>query len=420
MTSCARLALMKSILLVFASWRMAVVLFMGFSSGIPLGLTGGTLQAWMASENVDLTVIGVFSLVGLPYSLKFFWSPLMDRSVPPFLGRRRGWVLITQICLILAISALAFSNPVTAPGALATMAVLVAFFSASQDIVIDAYRTEVLKPEELGAGSGVYIMGYRIAMLVSGALALILADHLPWRVVYLIMASVMLIGVITTILAPEPKTDAKPPKTLSEAVARPVIEFFKRRGVFEILIFILIYKLDVVMAMAMTTPFMLQIGFTKTDIGAVTKGFGMVATIIGTLTGGALMTRLGLYRSLWLFGILQGLSGLSFTLLAHLGHHYPMMVTAITVENFCSGMGTAAYSAFLMSLCNKRFTATQYALLSSLMALSRVIAGTPTGYLAKTIGWEHYFLIATFIAIPGLLMLTRYQTWIKSVEQPTI
>lgn len=409
---------MNSIIQVFLNFRMATVLLFGFSSGVPLALTAGTLQAWMATENVDLTVIGIFALVGLPYTLKFLWAPFMDRYVPPFLGRRRGWILIAQLALVITISAMAFAEPSASPGVLALLAVLVAFSSASQDIVVDAFRTELLKPEELGAGAGVFIMGYRIAMLVSGAVALILADHMAWRTVYLIMAGTMLIGILTTFLTPEPVMQAKPPKSLQEAIMVPFIDFFRRRGAVEILIFILLYKLDVIMTLAMTTPFMLQIGFTKTDIGAVTKGFGLIATIVGTLLGGAWMVRLGLQRSLWCFGFLQGFSGISYVMLAKLGHHYPMMVTAIAVENFCSGMGTAVFTAFLMSLCNQRFTATQYALLSSFMAISRVVVGAPTGFLAKNLGWEMYYVVCTLIAIPGLLLLLRYRVWMAEETPP--
>ncbi len=397
--------------MVFASWRMAVVLLTGFSAGIPLGLTGGTLQAWMASVGVDLTVIGIFSLVGLPYALKFLWSPLMDRYTFPFLGRRRSWILIAQVALVFGIAAMAFTDPVATPLLMAVLAFCVAFFSASQDIAVDAYRTEILKVEELGAGAGLYIMGYRIAMVISGAVALILSDHLPWTAVYLIMAATMFIGIVAVLFAPEPQVAVKPPRTLREAVFLPFIEYFRRRGAFEMLGFILLYKIDVAMALAMTTPFMLELGFTKTDIGAVTKAFGLVATIFGTLAGGALMTRWGIKRSLWVFGFTQALSGLSFIMLARLGHNYPMMVTAITVENVCSGLATAAFAAFIMSICDKRYTATQYALLTSFMALTRVLVGTPTGWIAKTTGWEIYFVISTLIAIPGLLLLTRFDRW---------
>lgn len=400
-----------SLIHAFTNWRMFIVLLAGFSSGIPLALSGATLQAWMADRKVDLTVIGVFSLVTMPYALKFLWSPLMDRFVPPFLGRRRGWMFITQLALVGGIILLGLSDPVASPGRVALIAVLVAFFSASQDIVIDAYRTEVLPNEEFGIGSGVYVMGYRIAMIVSGGGALVLADRMPWSAVYFIMALTMGVGVIASLFGPEPIVDVKPPKSLSEAIILPFMEFFKRRGALETLLFLVLYKLDVFLTLAMQTPFMLDIGFSKTDIGAITKFFGMITTIAGALFGGGLMLKLGMQRSLWVFGIAQALAGLSYMLLAHVGAQYPLLVLAIAVENLCSGMGIAAYSAFMMSLCDKRFTATQYALLSSFMGFARGIVQTPSGYLAKAFGWERYFLICALISIPGLALLTRFKKW---------
>jgi PAT family beta-lactamase induction signal transducer AmpG len=390
---------------------MAVVFLLGFSSGIPLGLTGNTLQAWMFDAKVDLAVIGVFTLVGWPYAAKFLWSPLMDRFVPPFLGRRRGWMLVMQFALLLGIAAMAFTHPGESRITLAALAVLVAFFSASQDIVIDAYRTEILDPDELGAGTGLAVTGYRVAMLVSGALALILADHIPWRAVYLIMAGAMSVGVVASLLAPEPKLALAPPRTLADAVVKPFVEFLRRHGAVEVLLFVFIFKLDVFVAQAMTTPFLLDVGFSKTDIAAANKVFGLISTIVGSLVGGALMVRLGMYRSLWTFGLLQGLSGLSFTALALLGKNYPMMITANIVENFCAGLGTVAYTAFIMSICDKRFTATQYALLTSLMAAARTLVSAPTGWFAGIVGWPSYFVVATLIAIPGLLLLLRFKTW---------
>lgn len=395
---------------------MAVVLLYGFSCGLPLALTGQTLQTWMADVKVDLTVIGIFSLVGLPYTLKFAWAPLLDRYMPPLLGRRRGWILIAQIGLILAISAMAFTNPLASPAALAFFAFLVAFFSASQDIVVDAYRAELLPAEELGAGTGIYIMGYRLAMLVSGGLALILADHMPWGTVLLLVAATMSVGVVTSLLAPEPKVKAKPPKSLREAVVEPLVDFFSSKGALEILLFILLYKLGDVVAGMMTSPFLVQLGFTKTVIGSVYKVTGMVATIVGGLAGGAVLYKIGIKRSLWIFGIIQCVSNLAFMVLAQTGQNYSMLVTAVAIENLSGGMGTAAFTAFMMSLCNKSFTATQYALLSSLMAVARVFIGAPTGYLAKSVGWEQYFLISALLAIPGLLMLLRYNAWDKATD----
>jgi PAT family beta-lactamase induction signal transducer AmpG len=395
----------------FLDRRMIAVFLLGFSSGLPLALTAGTLQAWMTSRNVDLALIGIFSLVGLPYTLKFLWAPFLDRYIPPFLGRRRGWILLSQVSLVLTISTLAFLDPATNPWGVAAVALCISFFSASQDIVVDAYKTEILTPSEFGFGAATANLGYRIAIVVSGAVALILSDIYEWQTVYLIMAAVMSLGLITSFFAPEPSVVARKPKSLRHAVVDPFLEFFQRKGSVEVIAFVALYKLDVVVTLALMTTFMLNLGFTKTEIGTVTKGVGLVATLAGTFAGGIWMIRLGLKRSLWTFGILQGVSGLSFYILARVGHHYPMMVITILCENFFSGMGNAAYAAFLMGLCNPRFTATQFALLSSLMALSRTIAGAPTGWFAKTYGWEAYYLFALFLAIPSLLLLTRYNKW---------
>ncbi len=390
---------------------MFLVLLLGFSCGIPLALTGSTLQAWMTDSRIDLKTIGIFSLVGLPYTLKFVWSPVMDRFIPPLLGRRRGWMLLAQLALVAAIAAMPVFDPAANPAWTAAIAVVVAFFSASQDIAVDAWRTEVLTPEERGAGAAIYIMGYRIAMLLSGAGALILADHVPWRTVYPAMATAMGIGVLASFLASEAPGQSHVPRTLTEAVIHPFLEYFRRRGAFEMLAFVILYKLGDVAMGSMTTPFMMQLGFTKTDIGAVTKGFGMVSTVLGGLAGGAILMKIGLRRSLWIFGILQAVSNLAFVALAEAGKDYAFMVSAIAIENLSGGMGTAAFAAFLMSICNRSFTATQYALLTSLMAISRVFVGAPTGYLAEGLGWSGYFVACTALALPGLAMLTRFPRW---------
>ncbi len=393
--------------------RMLIILLLGFSSGIPLALVGGTLQAWMASLKVDLTLIGVFSLVGLPYSLKFLWAPMMDCYVPSFLGRRRGWILISQMGLIFALVGISFCDPVQSPALLALLAFLVAFASASQDIVIDAYKTELLDQSEFGVGAAVAILGYRLAMIFSGAFALILSDFVSWKAVYLMMAGAIGIGVVTSLFAPEPSGLVIVPATLKEAVVEPFFDFFKKKQVLALILFILFYKMDVVVALALVTPFMMDLGFTKIEIGAVIKGFGLLATLVGTFVGGMGVSRIGMKRSLWLFGIFQGTSGIFFYFLSQMGHHYSMMIIAIAAENFFSGMGNAAYAAFLMSLCNPKFTATQFALLTSLMALTRTLAGAPTGWLAKTVGWESYFIISILLMIPGLLLLTRFDAWMK-------
>ena len=392
--------------------RFATVFLFGFSAGMPLLLTSSTLQAWMVDEKIDLAVIGLFSLVGLPYTLKFLWAPLMDRYVPPFLGRRRGWMLIAQLGIIAAVTAMAFSNPGSFPMAIAGLAVCLSFFSASQDISIDACNTESLLPAEYGLGSALYTNGYRVAMLVSGAGALILADHLSWRQVYLIMAGVMIVGILAALWAKEPELPPGRPADLSQAIVLPFRDFFSRRGSLEVLAFLVLYRIDYNLTLAMTTPFVLQLGFTKTDIGVVTKGFGLAALIAGSLIGGAMIMKMGLKRALWIFGIAQAASGTAYLILARLGHVYGMMVAAITVENICGGMADAALVAFMMNLCNKRFTASQFALITSFMALSRYVAGAPSGYLAKSLGWEAYFLTCALAGIPALLLLlTRYARW---------
>jgi PAT family beta-lactamase induction signal transducer AmpG len=311
----------------------------------------------------------------------------------------------------LGIASMGLFNPAFSPGLIAALALFVAFFAASQDIVVDAYRTEILIPSEYGMGAAASNLGYRLAMLFSGAFALILADHLSWGQVYLTMAVAMSVGIVANFFSSEPLLRAAPPRSMKEAVIEPLKEFFQRAGVVELVTFIVVYKLDVVVTLALMTAFMLELGFTMTEIGAVSKGFGLLATIIGTFVGGAWFMRLGMQRSLWIFGILQGISSLCFIALAKAGHNYPLMVAAISSENFFSGMGNAAYSAFLMSLCNPKFTATQFALLTSLMALTRTVAGTPTGWLAKAVGWETYYIIALLLMIPGLLLLTRFKKW---------
>jgi len=390
---------------------MLVALLMGFSCGLPLLLTISLLQAWMKEEGVDLTVIGLMALVGLPYTLKFLWSPIVDRFTLPFFGRRRGWLLVAQLSLMLSIVGLGLTDPANNPLMVAFAALLVTFCSASQDIVVDAYRREDLPDEELGLGSSLYVNGYRVGMLLASGGGLIMADHISFSMVYVIMAVCMLPGVITTILAPEPDVAAGTPKNLKDAVIGPLVEYFSRNGAVWILVFILLYKIGDQMASAMTTPFYLDIGFSKTEIGAVVKLFGFWATIAGSLIGGILMLRLGINRSLWVFGFLQALSTAGFAILAKIGYSITVLSGVIAFENLSAGMGTAAYVAFMASITNKKFTATQYALLTSLMGIPRVFASAPTGFLAKNIGWESFFIFCTLIAIPGMLLLFKFAPW---------
>jgi len=388
------------------SRRMLVSFLMGFSSGLPLLLTITVLQAWMKAEGVDLTIIGFMSLVGLPYTVKFLWAPVMDRFTLPFLGRRRGWLLTAQAAMICSTILLGISDPKN-PWMIAVAAFLVTFFSASQDIVVDAYRREDLADNELGLGSSLYVNGYRVGMLLASGGGLIMADHMSFSAVYIIMAACMLAGVVTTLLTPEPVILIETPKSLKEAVFNPLTEYFSRQGAWLILAFILLYKIGDTMASAMTTPFYLDIGFSKTEIGTIVKLFGFWATIIGSLLGGVIMLGLGIYRSLWIFGFFQAISTAGFALLANIGYSVPALAGVITFENLSGGMGTAAYVAFMGSITNRKFTATQYALLSSLMGIPRVLASAPTGYFAKNLGWTNFFIICTLIAIPGMLLLFK-------------
>ena len=390
---------------------MLVALLMGFSCGLPLLLTITVLQAWMKESGVDLTVIGIMGLVGLPYTLKFLWAPVLDRFTLPFFGRRRGWLLLVQVALTLSVSTLGFTNPGKAPFLVAAVAFLVTFFSASQDIVVDAYRREDLSDAELGLGSSLYVNGYRVGMLLASGGGLIMADHLSYTMVYQVMAACMLPGILVTMLAPEPAQPEGSPRTLAEAVVTPLTEYFGRPHAFTILAFILLYKVGDTMAAAMTTPFYLDVGFTKTQIGAVVKLFGFWATVGGGLFGGVLMLRAGISRCLWIFGVLQALSTAGFALLAAIGNSVAGLSAVIAFENLSAGMGTAAYAAYMASITNKKFTATQYALLSSLMGVPRVLASAPTGFMAKQFGWIAFFLFCTAVALPGLFLLSRIAPW---------
>jgi PAT family beta-lactamase induction signal transducer AmpG len=391
---------------------MLVALLMGFSCGLPLLLTLGVLQAWMQEEGVDLTWVGMITLVQSPYSWKFLWSPILDRSAPLRLGRRRGWLLIAQLALIASIVLLGGSDPVAHPGWMVASAVLVAFFSATQDIVVDAYRREDLADEELGLGSSLYVYGYRTGMWAASGGGLILADYLPFSYVYLIMAVGLIPGVATTLLTPEPPVDRRPPRSLREAIWEPLADFFSRDGAGWILAFILLYKLGDTLAAAIATPFFLELGFSKSEIGTVVKLFGSWATIVGAFGGGALMLRLGIMRSLWVFGVLQAVSTAGFAVLARIGSSLPVLCGVIAVESLTGGMGTSAFVAFMASRTNKQFTATQYALLTSIMGLPRVLASAPTGVAAKYLGWEWFFIGCTLAAIPGLLVLARLAPWL--------
>ncbi|MGD9947335.1 MAG: AmpG family muropeptide MFS transporter [Desulfobulbus sp.] len=389
----------------FLSPRMLVSFLMGFSCGVPLLLTSSVLQAWMTEQHVDLSVIGLYSLVGLPYTLKFLWAPVFDRFSLPYFGRRRGWMLVLQLLLILALVGLGLTDPGHTPLLVALAAFLVTFLSASQDIVIDAYRREDLSDNQLGLGSSFYVNGYRVGMLLAGSGGLIFADYMAFSQVYLLMAASLLVGIFTTLLCREPELSQGTPKSFAEAVWEPFTEYFNRDRALLLLLFILLYKLGDQMASTLTTPFYLDLGFSKTQIGAVAKLFGFWSAIAGGLIGGTILLRIGIIRSLWIFGILQAAAILSFSVLALMGNSLVGLAVAIMLEQLTSGMGTSAYVAYMASLTNKRFTATQYALLSSCMGIPRVIIAAPAGWVAEHTGWPLFFVGCTLAAIPGLLLL---------------
>ncbi|NTZ49624.1 muropeptide MFS transporter AmpG [Citrobacter freundii] len=392
---------------IFQQPKSAILLMLGFASGLPLALTSGTLQAWMTVENIDLKTIGFFSLVGQAYVFKFLWSPVMDRYTPPFLGRRRGWLLTTQILLLVSIAAMGFLEPGTQLRWMAALAVVIAFCSASQDIVFDAWKTDVLPAEERGTGAAISVLGYRLGMLVSGGLALWMADRwLGWQGMYWLMAALLVPCIIATLLAPEP-TDAIPvPKTLEQAVAAPLRDFFGRNNAWLILLLIVLYKLGDAFAMSLTTTFLIRgVGFDAGEVGVVNKTLGLLATIVGALYGGILMQRLSLFRALLIFGILQGASNAGYWLLSITDKHMFSMGAAVFFENLCGGMGTAAFVALLMTLCNKSFSATQFALLSALSAVGRVYVGPVAGWFVEAHGWPTFYLFSVFAAIPGLILL---------------
>jgi PAT family beta-lactamase induction signal transducer AmpG len=398
------------------NFRMLILLTLGFSSGLPLLLIGSTLKAWLHDCGVNLTTIGLFAFVGLPYTFKFLWAPFMDRYTPPFLDRRRGWLLIWQLLLLISIAVLAKMQPAAHSWLLAGVCLVIAFFSASQDIVFNAYTRDLLDDEELGLGFSVGIAGYRIAMLVASAAALPLADRLGWEASYLIMAAAMFIGMLASVVAPKPQTIA-PPLTLREAVMSPFLQFFSRPAAWVIVLFILLYKVGDQMATDILNPFYLELGFSKTQIGLVAKIFGFSAMITGGLLGGLVLIRWGIYRSLMVFGIFQAVSTLTFAVLAHAGYNLSLLAAVVSIENLASGMAGASYAAYMASLCDKRYTATQYALFSSLIGITRVFFVSADGYLAKSWGWENFFILCALLAIPGLILLQSLRGFSGIVSQ---
>lgn len=404
----------KQYQLLLASRRVWIMLFLGFSSGLPLAVTSTTLQAWLTTDGMNTETIGLFGLVALPYIYKFLWSPFMDRFVPPFLGRRRGWMLVTQIGLIITIIAMSLFDPQHAPFKLAALALLTAFIAASQDISIDAYRTDLLTEDERGLGSAVFIGGWRIGAMVSGGIALIMAEFLGWHTTYLFLAACMLIGIAATLCSPKPTFDFSVPTNLSQAVILPFKEFLSRKFVIPILIFIILYKLGDAFALQLISTFLMRgVGFSLTAVGSVFKVYGVFATLIGVFLGGLLLPRMKMFHALFIFGILQALSNLAFISLIFVGKNYSLLAVVVSLENITGGMMTAAFLAFLMGLCDHHFTATQYALLSALAALGRVLLGPIAGWIAQDYGWTAYYIASFVISMPGLILLIFMRNYLK-------
>ena len=394
---------------ILANKRVALMLPLGFASGLPLALTSGTLQAWLTVAGLDLKTIGIFTLIGLPYSLKFLWAPFIDRISLPWLGRRRGWMLVTQIAVALGLALMGLIGSSESPHWLGLIAVGVAFCSASLDIVFDAYRTDLLLPAERGFGAALWVNGYRLAMLVASAGALVLAEQIGWKGTYLVLAALMGAGIVTILLSPNPPGGGAAPRTLKEAVGFPIRELFDRPGIYGLLCLIILYKLGDAIAGSLQTAFFIGgLGFTAGEVGYV-KGLGIAATLIGALAGGLIMARSGLIRSLLFFGLLQAFSNLSFMFLAWIGKSYEALAASVVIENVTGGMGTAAFVALVMSLCDHRYTATQFALLSSLEALGRVFAGRPSAEAVGILGWDWFFFLSFVLALPGCWLVWLYR-----------
>jgi PAT family beta-lactamase induction signal transducer AmpG len=400
--------------------RMLICVFTGFSSGLPLYLLFSLVPAWLRSEHVDLKTIGLFALIQFPYTWKFLWSPLMDHYVLPFLGRRRGWMLLMQICLLVVIAAMGAFSPQSDLHIIAWVATLLSLLSATQDIVLDAYRRELLSDAELGLGNAVHVNAYRIAGLVPGSLSLILSDVLPWSMVFIITALFMLPGVAMTLLVKEPHR-ANPPKTLRAAVVEPFHEFITREGwksALLILVFLFFYKLGDSMCTALATPFYLDMGFTKTQIGLVAKNAGLWPAVAGGLLGGLWMVKIGINRGLWLFGVVQVVSIFGFAWLASVGHHdvitnleLVQLAFVIGLEALGVGLGAAAFVAFMARSTHTAYTATQLALFTSLTAMPRTFANAATGWLVEALGWMGFFFLCAALALPGMLLLFKVAPW---------
>ena len=394
--------------------RMLICVFTGFTSGLPLYVLIQLVPAWLRTEGVGLAEIGFFALIQFPYTWKFLWAPLMDRFTLPFLGHRRGWMLLTQIALSTSIAALGLVDPQLSIWTVAYLSAAVAFFSASQDVVLDAYRRELLPDVELGLGNAIHVQTYRLSGLVPGALALILADHLPWHTVFVVVAAFMLVGIVLTLSVSEAIAEPTPPQTIRAAVIEPFREFLGRAGVrsaLYVLAFLFLYKLGDNMATALQSPFFIDVGFTLTQIGTVAKFSSLTAAIVGGMVGGLIMVKLPINRALWLFGVVQIVSILGFAALSVIGPNLWMLGFAVAFEYLGVGLGTAALTAFIARSTHVAFAATQFALFTALAATPRTLASAVTGVIVEQMGWTKFFLLCTALAIPGMLLLLKVAPW---------
>jgi PAT family beta-lactamase induction signal transducer AmpG len=394
--------------------RMLICVFTGFTSGLPLYVLFQLVPGWLRVEGVGLAEIGFFALVQFPYTWKFLWSPFMDRFTLPFLGHRRGWMLVTQVALLVSIAAMGFIKPSLNLWTAAYLSATVAFFSASQDIVLDAYRRELLPDVELGLGNSIHVQAYRLSGLVPGALGLILADYFEWHIVFVIIAMFMLVGIVLTLVIEEAIAEPTPPQTMRAAVVDPFRDFIGRSGfgpAMLVLAFLFFYKLGDNMATALQTPFFIDVGFTLTQIGAIAKTAGLVAAIVGGMVGGLIMVKLPINRALWLFGVVQIVSILGFAVLAELGANPWMLGVVVAFEYLGVGLGSAALIAFMARTTNPAFAATQLALFTALASVPRVFANAVTGVIVEHTGWTNFFLLCTLLAVPGMLLLFRVAPW---------
>lgn len=403
--------------------RMLICIFTGFSSGLPLFVLYQLVPGWLRDQGVSLAEIGLFSLIGIPYVWKFLWSPLMDRYALGGLGRRRSWMLATQVLLLISIAAFGVVNPIENIWSVAYLAAAVAFFSASQDIVLDAYRRELLSDNELGLGNSIHVQAYRLSGLVPGSLAFILADHISWQSVFIVVAVFMMLGILLTLFIKELETEHNAPKSLRDAIVLPFRDFIQSNGLKSAaftLAFLVLYKLGDNMATALQTPFFIDMGFSKTEIGVIAKTSSMIAMTIGIVVGGIVMIKLSINRALWLFGFVQIASILGFAALAEIGHNNVALAIAMGFEYLGVGLGTAAFTAFIARTTNPAFAATQIALFTALAVLPRTFANATTGFIVEQIGWTQFYFLCTALAVPGMLMLFKVAPWHEKTTQTVI